>query len=346
MAAPPVRYATTEDGFRLAYAAAGSGPQVVVLPFHFNHARLRWSDGFWLDLLAKRSQVTSYDSRGQGLSTRGLTIDPTVADYQCDLEAVIAAAGLESFVMVAYGGFGHVAMRYVAENPDRVQALVLICTSESFAAWPDVSLLPLAESNWDLFLDLHVETFPAGDKAAMRSFFKATSSQPDYIRMVRGFANADAADVLPCLRLPVLFLHSHQQHWLSPEEGARLAARVFGARLVFLEGDAEPNPVQGVRAIMSFLDELGITGEQASPTTGAHASRVLSARQSQVLRLLAAGKTNREIAELLVLSPRTVERHVADLYARIDVRNRAEATAFAMGSGLGVSTQPANPGFE
>jgi DNA-binding NarL/FixJ family response regulator len=45
---------------------------------------------------------------------------------------------------------------------------------------------------------------------------------------------------------------------------------------------------------------------------------------------VAQGKTNREIAEALVLSERTVQRHIADLYARIGVRNRAEATAFEL----------------
>jgi predicted ATPase/DNA-binding CsgD family transcriptional regulator len=56
----------------------------------------------------------------------------------------------------------------------------------------------------------------------------------------------------------------------------------------------------------------------------------LSERQLQVLRLIAMGRTNREIAVELVLSERTVERHVADVYAKIGARNRAEATAFAL----------------
>jgi DNA-binding NarL/FixJ family response regulator len=54
----------------------------------------------------------------------------------------------------------------------------------------------------------------------------------------------------------------------------------------------------------------------------------LSHRQSDVLCLIADGKTTREIAGALVLSERTVERHIADIYAKIGARNRAEATAF------------------
>jgi DNA-binding NarL/FixJ family response regulator len=46
--------------------------------------------------------------------------------------------------------------------------------------------------------------------------------------------------------------------------------------------------------------------------------------------MLAQGKTTREIAEALVLSERTVQRHIADLYARIGARNRAEATAYEL----------------
>ena len=65
----------------------------------------------------------------------------------------------------------------------------------------------------------------------------------------------------------------------------------------------------------------------------------LTEREVEVLRLLAAGHTNREIAAALVLSARTVERHISNLYAKIDVRNRAEATSFA----LTTLPDPVNP---
>jgi DNA-binding NarL/FixJ family response regulator len=65
----------------------------------------------------------------------------------------------------------------------------------------------------------------------------------------------------------------------------------------------------------------------------------LTSRQVEVLGQIARGKTTREIADELVLSERTVERHIADVYAKIGARNRSEATAFYLSSG--VSAEPA-----
>lgn len=60
----------------------------------------------------------------------------------------------------------------------------------------------------------------------------------------------------------------------------------------------------------------------------------LTARQVDVLRLLAAGHSNRQIATRLVISPRTAEHHVQDIYVRIGVSTRAGAALFAMEHGL------------
>jgi DNA-binding CsgD family transcriptional regulator len=56
----------------------------------------------------------------------------------------------------------------------------------------------------------------------------------------------------------------------------------------------------------------------------------LSRRETEVLRLLAAGRSNREIAAALFLSPRTVQRHIANAYLKIGAHNKAEATAYAL----------------
>ena len=60
----------------------------------------------------------------------------------------------------------------------------------------------------------------------------------------------------------------------------------------------------------------------------------LTARELEVLQLLASGRSNREIADELVLSVRTVERHINNLYAKIGARGKADATAYAFRHGL------------
>jgi DNA-binding CsgD family transcriptional regulator len=70
---------------------------------------------------------------------------------------------------------------------------------------------------------------------------------------------------------------------------------------------------------------------ESQPLKGPKYPADLTERQVQVLRLLAKGKTNWEIAQELVLSQRTVEHHLANIYAKIGARNRAEAMAFTLG---------------
>ena len=60
----------------------------------------------------------------------------------------------------------------------------------------------------------------------------------------------------------------------------------------------------------------------------------LTAREVEVLRLLAAGKTNRQIAEALTISRNTVLHHVSNIYGKAGVTNRTEAATYAVRMGL------------
>ena len=68
----------------------------------------------------------------------------------------------------------------------------------------------------------------------------------------------------------------------------------------------------------------------------------LTQREVEVLLLITRGKTARAIAVQFSLSPRTVQRHISNLYAKINVRNRVEATAFAQ-SEPPITPQPSSP---
>ena len=75
-------------------------------------------------------------------------------------------------------------------------------------------------------------------------------------------------------------------------------------------------------------------GRIARPPGRAGDAHGLTARELEVLRLVAAGKTNREIASALVISERTVARHLQNIFAKLRVSSRTAASAFAFEHGL------------
>jgi DNA-binding CsgD family transcriptional regulator len=92
---------------------------------------------------------------------------------------------------------------------------------------------------------------------------------------------------------------------------------------------ASPRPVIAAAAAAAPTS----TGRQKPPPPAGAPGRLpdgLTAREAEVLGLLASGKSNQEIAAALVLSVRTVERHIANVYAKVGAHGRAEATAYAL----------------
>jgi DNA-binding CsgD family transcriptional regulator len=77
--------------------------------------------------------------------------------------------------------------------------------------------------------------------------------------------------------------------------------------------------------VSAFLRSLGVT-----PRTGARGVGLLTAREQDVLRLLGAGLSNPEIADRLFMSRKTASHHVSSILAKLNLRNRAEAAAYAV----------------
>ena len=106
-----------------------------------------------------------------------------------------------------------------------------------------------------------------------------------------------------------------------PEDQARAGSLLDESLAISTELDMRPL----MERVTARLKSLG-----AEPARAMKYPSNMTERQWEVLQLLAQGKTNREIAQALVLSQRTVQRHIADIYDKIGARNRSEATAFAM----------------
>ena len=85
----------------------------------------------------------------------------------------------------------------------------------------------------------------------------------------------------------------------------------------------------GMRPLMQRVAARQATVDSRPAAAPAYPDR-LTRREVEVLRLIAAGKSNQQIADELVLSIRTVERHVTNSYRKINARSRADATAYAL----------------
>ena len=110
-------------------------------------------------------------------------------------------------------------------------------------------------------------------------------------------------------------------------------------------GDAESSDLLRAEAKAGRLDgeAVGLVLAAAGHRAPAHREwpAGLTAREVEVLGLLARGHSNREIAERLVVTPKTVSNHVEHIYAKIDASSRASATLFATQHGLVASYEPA-----
>jgi len=129
-------------------------------------------------------------------------------------------------------------------------------------------------------------------------------------------------------------LRSASEEWQdldAPYEAAR--ARLLIARACLALGDEEAARMEREAARDAFA-ALGAAPDMAAIDArawraGSREPHGLTARELEVLRLVAAGQTNKSIAAELVLSERTVERHVSNIFAKLGVSSRAAATAFA-----------------
>jgi DNA-binding CsgD family transcriptional regulator len=139
----------------------------------------------------------------------------------------------------------------------------------------------------------------------------------------------------------VLVLHRAEAQVVPLEVSSELARALPGGRLAILPGSSaslffEATELVIDRIVAFVRDPLAepsaVAGvSQSRPMRG---SGGLSPRETEVLRLLAGGDTNGQIAARLGLSINTVERHVVNLYRKIDARGRAEATAWAIRNGV------------
>ncbi len=355
---PRIRYATSSDGVSIAFWTLGEGaPLVYMTGGPWGHVEL-WDIPEcrrWYERLAQKRMLVRYDVRGTGWSERDVS-DHSLDALVADVEAVVDRLGLDRVEMFGAFDAGPVTIAYAARHLERVSHLMLWCSwarssdirSPRIRAW-----LGLIDQDWELMTDTcaHLALgWPAGEVGRHAAQRLRESVTAEVARAaLEAMGKFDVTSLLPRLEAPTLVLHRSDIPWLPVSIARELASRIPDARLRVLEGESTAPYLGDTEAAASAIDEFLGEGEKrvapweegVAAGTEREESRPgytnaggLTAREVEVLRLLAGGKTNTQIAEELSVSVRTVERHVANIYAKIGARGRANATAYALTHGL------------
>jgi pimeloyl-ACP methyl ester carboxylesterase/DNA-binding CsgD family transcriptional regulator len=357
-----IRFCRAPDGVRIAYAVHGTGPPLVVDSCWLSHLQYDWQSPVWRHYLTewgRNHTVIRFDERGHGLSDRDVS-DHSLEARLGDLEAVVDDAGVDRFALQAMAQGGPVAVAYAAKHPERVSRLVFYGSYAcGFTDDPEEQQLN------DTFDQLIKVGWARPDSAFRRVFTSmmiphATEEQHvwlDELQRVSTSAEtartsrrqrrlADSTAMLGDLEVPTLVLHSRGDRMNPFEEARRLTAGISGARLVALESDNhivledEPAWLVYCAELAAFLaaeldatDGQGATDDPtATPRQAATDGRTaaldqLSSREVEILHLAAEGLDNDAIAQALTLSVRTVERHLSNVYAKLDLHGKSARTA-------------------
>lgn len=323
------RFVRCDDGARLAFWVIGRGAPGVLMVHSFGRtiAQTRSAAEAGHDpvpsRLAERRAVVRFDKRGFGLSDR---VGPyTQRQLSADIGTAADAAKLSSYVVVAMKESGPAAIMHAAARPDRVIGLFL---NEAVArARPapgyDAGLPEPLRAPFDGATFASVRALVAHREGLVAPIFDGERSLEAYAQARADYLDTDVRSLLPRLPVPVVVVTGDPTYRASC---AYVASAAPHGRLVDL-GDVgnvwEERPDEVVAALESLFDEAAAARTRPGG---------LSARELEVLRLVATGLSNRQIADQLGLSDRTVQHHLENIFGKLGVSSRAAAVHAARGA--------------
>ncbi len=347
-----IRFCKTSDGVRIAYAMSGEGPPLVMAPSWLVHLQYDWQMlawRHWIEEFSRGHTLIRFDQRGCGLSDRDVA-DVSLEAWIQDLEAVVDAADLERFPLLARSAASAPAIEYAIRHPGRVSQLVI---QGGFLRAPERSrtdfeaLLTLLRAHWgednpafrQVLTSRMICDAPQEEIQSFNELQRLSVTGEMAARIMMALAEVDLTERLPKVATPTLVLHSVGDETVAFAQGRELASLLPNARLVGLDSRnhrlsaTEPAWQVLVSEVRKFLDS-GSADEVAPPTGPGTAPDLLSERELEVLRLLAHGKSNPEIANELFITRSTVQNHVSSILIKTNLNNRAQAAVYAQQHGI------------
>lgn len=332
-----IRYADI-GGRTVAWSSVGSGAPLVVGGWWSSHLELDWADAAFRRFtarLAEHRTVIRYDRPGTGLSDRAVEPATTLAAEVDTLTALLEQLDLGPVSLLGASSGGLVAAAYAADHPQSVERLVLY---GAYAAGRDIAapaalegMLSVVQQHWGLgsrvLTDVFLPNASAEERASFAELQRRSASREVAHASLRAVYDFDGSDHLSRVTAPTLVLHRRGDRAIPFALGRDVARRIPGASFAELEGaDHFPWRGDGEAVARAILEFLGVRQEPREPDA---APAGLSDRELEVLRLVAQGLTDEEIAIRLTLSPHTVHRHVANVRTKLGVTSRAAAAVWA-----------------
>jgi pimeloyl-ACP methyl ester carboxylesterase/DNA-binding CsgD family transcriptional regulator len=348
-----IHYATTTDGVRLAWADAGSGPPLVKAANWMTHLEDEWQSPVWqhwMRFFSEHFRFIRHDERGCGMSdarTGTLSLDQWAADLDTVIEAAQPA---EPVTLLGISQGATTCALYAVRHPERVARLILYGGYARGFALRDVTVVRTYRAMVDLvrigwgqenptFRQLFTSRFIPGGTPEQLQWFnelcRRTTTGEIAANLLEARAGVDVREILASVSVPTLVMHARGDEVQSVEEGRLLAAGIPGAEFIELDSrnhillEHEPAWARFCDAVLEFARR-----DQPAPGEDP-AFRSLSARERQILALIADGLSNAEIAGRLAISEKTARNHTSNVFDKLGVWSRAQAIVFARERGFG-----------
>lgn len=358
MSSQRIRYLQASDGVRLAWAEAATGPPLVKAPTWLTHLEYEWESPIWrhwMRFFSSHFRYIRYDERGCGMTDWNVN-DLAMPRRLADFEAVIDAAQVnEPMTLLGISQGGAVCIAYALKHPERVARLILYGAyaqgwarrgSPEHARKYD-SITELMRVGWgrdnpafrQVFTSRFVPEATEEQLAWFNELCRKAATPHNAAEVMVSRSQIDVADLLPQLRVPTLVLHARADEVCPLSQGQLLASRIPNAQ--FIELDSRNHILlEHEPAWRRFCEEvLGFTGAGTLASSKDPAFESLSAREREILALIADGLGNAEIAERLSISDKTVRNHVSNVFDKLGVWTRAQAIVFARDRGF-AGTRP------
>jgi DNA-binding CsgD family transcriptional regulator/pimeloyl-ACP methyl ester carboxylesterase len=261
----------------------------------------------------------------------------------------VDAAGVERFPLLGLSQGAPIAIAYAVRHPEKVSHLIL---HGGYARGRlKRSVTPLQRKEAETMVEL-AEIGWGKENAAFRQFFttqfipdgtseqyrwfnelqRISTSPQNAARFLQVMHGIDVTALAPEVSCPTLVLHPNGDARVSFDEGRLVASLIPGARFVPLESrnhlllEDEPAWQHWLEEVRAFLPAGFVTGSVFA---------ALTARERELVELIAQGRDNAQIAARLELSDKTVRNHITSIFAKLEVENRSQAIVLARDAGFG-----------